>query len=371
MSGRRYSYACRHCEEHETETPIIAAPAPQAFKPKCMASPSLVAHIMNQKYVDHVPLYRQEQAFARQDITLTRQTMANWMIHGASWLRALFMRLHATLLNRPILHADETTLKVINEKGRESGQTSYMWLYRTGREGPAIVLYEYQTTRAAKHPLRFLKDFKGYLHTDGYQAYQALGQNVTLVGCWAHARRNFHEALSALPDPKNDGPSLAKEGLHYCNQIFEVERQLHDVTTEARYEMRQKKSAPLLEGFLTWLNKHKQRVLPKSLIGKAIQYVLNQWDRLINYLKDGRLECDNNRAERSIKPFVIGRKNWIFCNTERGAEASAIIFSIIETAKENGCYPFRYLEYLFHILPSINRDDPQEIDRLRKNTESF
>jgi len=238
-----------------------------------------------------------------------------------------------------------------------------MWLYRTGREGPPIILYDYQTTRAGKHPAKFLKDFKGYLHVDGYAGYDNLS-NVTLVGCWAHARRKFDEALKAIPAVQKDIPSAAQEGLEFCNKLFAIERELHNVTPKDRFEERKKRSRPVLDAFLAWLKYQTPRVLPKSALGQAIQYCRNQWDKLEAFLKDGRLEIDNNRSERSIKPFVIGRKNWLFSNTPKGAHASAIIYSIVETAKENGLNPFKYLTYLFEQLPNVDIEDKDSLDIL-------
>ncbi|KYH31209.1 transposase IS66 family protein [Moorella mulderi DSM 14980] len=286
------------------------------------------------------------------------------MLHGANtWLTLIFDRLHEHLLKRDILHADETTLQVLQEPGREATTKSYLWLYRTGRDGPPIILYDYQTTRAGKHPRRLLAGFKGYLHVDGYAGYNEL-LDVTLVGCWAHARRKFDEALKALPEDKRNAPVAAREGLEYCNRLFAIERELKEATPEERYQIRQVRSRPVLDAFLAWLKNQKARVLPKSSFGQAIYYCLGQWDKLVAFLQDGRLELDNNRSERSIKPFVIGRKNWLFANTQRGAKASAITYSIIETAKENGLNPFHDLIYLFEKLPNLDLQDKNALDQL-------
>ncbi|QSQ09789.1 hypothetical protein H0A61_02170 [Koleobacter methoxysyntrophicus] len=259
--------------------------------------------------------------------------------------------------------SDETTLQVLHEPGRSAGTDSYMWLYRTGRDGPSIILYDYQTTRASKHPERFLSGFKGYLHVDGYAGYNRL-PNITLVGCWAHARRKFDEALKALPADKRNTHVAAKEGLNFCNQLFAIERDLKDLTPKQRYEARLERSRPVLDAFLAWLKYQRPRVLPKSAFGQAIQYCLNQWDKLKAFMVDGRLELDNNRSERSIKPFVIGRKNWLFSNAPRGATSSATIYSIVETAKENGLNPLMYLMYLFEKLPNMDIKDKDALDEL-------
>lgn len=360
----RYIYGCRRCEREEINTPVITAPMPAPVLPGSLASPSSVAHIMSQKYVEGMPLYRQEQALARQGVELSRQTLANWMVQCSErWLSPLYDRMHEHLLKRDILHADESALQVLREPDRPATSKSYMWLYRTGRAGPAIVLYDYRTTRANKHPMKFLSGFKGYLHVDGYSGYNNL-PDIILVGCFAHARRKFTEALKALPDDSKTAKVAAKEGLAYCNRLFALEREMKELSPEERHQMRQEHSSPLVDDFYAWLNYQRPRVLPKSAFGQAIAYCLNQWDKLKAFLQDGRLELDNNRGERSIKPYVIGRKNWIFSNTPRGAKASATIYSVVETAKENGLNPFVYLKYLFEKLPNLDIQDQNAVDEL-------
>jgi len=358
----RHVYACRRCERESIQTPVVTAPMPQPVYPGSLASPSILAYIMSQKYVESLPLYRQEQQFARLGVSLSRQTLANWMIYGAEkWLSLLYHRMHGHLLKQDILHADETPLQVLREPGRSAETSSYLWLYRTGREGPPIILYEYQQTRSGDHPRKFLSGFRGYLHVDGYPGYHKVS-DVILVGCWAHARRKFDEALKALPNSKSSASVTAGEGLDFCNRLFAIERDLKDVIPDERSTIRWKLSRPILDAFSAWLRTQRARVLPKSALGQAITYCLNQWEKLEAFLKDGRLELDNNRSERSIKPFVIGRKNWMFANTPRGAQASAMIYSIIETAKENGLNPYYYLTHLFEKLPQLS--DPQALDPL-------
>lgn len=310
-------YACRYCNNHEIKTPILTAPMPTTAFPNSLASPTAVAHIMTQKFVEGSPLYRQEQSLKREGFELSRQTMANWMLAGAGWLEKLYNSLHAYLLKRNIAHADETTLQVLKEEGRKAETTSYMWLYRSGRDGPPIVLYEYQPTRAAQHPRAFLKDFCGFLHVDGYAGYEGL-PGVTLVGCWSHARRNFLDAINVLPMPaRKEGKTAAHTELDFCNKLFAIERELRDVTPEERLAARNARSRPIVDAFRVWLEGIEGKVLPKSKLGEAVTYCLNQWTKLIVFLTDGRLELDNNRSERAIKPFVIGRKNWLFANTPR------------------------------------------------------
>lgn len=360
----RYVYACRNCDRNELNTPIKTAPMPKPAIPGSIASPSALAFVMTEKFVDGMPLYRQEQQWERLGIEISRQTMANWMIQSSErWLWPLYERMREHLLKKDILHADETTLQVLHEPGRPADSKSYMWLYRTGRDEPPIILYDYQTTRAGKHPAKFLNNFKGYLHVDGYEGYNGIS-NIILVGCWAHARRYYVEAIKAMPKIQKDTPTVAEEGLEFCNRLFAIERELHDVTPQERYEGRLKLSRPVLDDFKKWLKYQTPRVLPKSALGKAIQYCRNQWDKLEGFMKDGRLELDNNRSERAIKPFVIGRKNFLFCNTPKGANASAIIYSVVETAKENGLNPFIYLMYLFERLPNMDVDNKGALDEI-------
>ncbi|KPH68143.1 MULTISPECIES: IS66 family transposase [Bacillaceae] len=360
----RHVYACRQCEKDEIETPIVTAKMPLPVFPKSYASPSIIAYIMNQKYAEGLPLYRQESQLKYLGINLSRQTLANWMVEGANrWLSKIYDRMKYHLLQEDILHADETTVQVLREPGRSADSKSYMWLYRNGRDRPPNILFEYQRSRASKHPKRFLSEFKGYLHVDGYGGYDSL-PNVTLSGCWSHARRKFDEALKSLPKEADKSKVTATEGLEYCNQLFAIERKCLDKTPKERYEIRIKRSQPILEAFSTWLKMQTPKVLPKSALGKAIKYCRNQWNKLTVFLEDGRLEIDNNRSERSIKPFVIGRKNFLFSNTPKGAESSAIIYSIVETAKENGLSPFEYLKYLFEQLPNIDSTNEEAMDQL-------
>lgn len=349
-----YKYGCRPCEKNEINPPVVQAQMPRQAFPGSLASPSMVARVMTKKYVDALPLYRQEQGFAKQGLALSRQTLANWVVAAATeWLSPMYELLHQELLTRKYLHADESPLQVLHEPGRSAEAKSYMWLYRSGRDGPPIVLYNYQESRSKEHPKKFLQGFEGYLHADGYSGYHGV-ENATLVGCWAHSRRKFDEAVKTLPSAEQKKPTAARTGLDYCNQLFRIERGLKDLPPEKRHAERQKQSKPVLDAFSVWLEEQSVQVPPKTVLGRAITYCLNQWSKLVVFLDDGNLELDNNRSERSIKPFVIGRKNWLFSNTPRGARASAVTYSMIETAKENGLHPFEYLQYLFEQLPSID-----------------
>ena len=347
----RFVYGCRDCERDECCTPILKAPADNPVIKGSFASPEAIAHIMTQKFVMGVPLYRQEQEWQRQGIQLSRQTMSNWLIRATEdWLKPVYDALRVMLCLQDVLHADETTLQVLHEQGKTTQSKSYMWLYRTsGDSKHPIVLYHYQPDRRAKRPAEFLRDFKGYLHTDGYDGYHGLPEQIVIVGCLAHARRKFDEALKSLPEKDREG-SNALRGKRYCDKLFELERDYEGLTPEERFEKRKEHSRPVMEDFFSWLGS--TGALPKNPIGVAVNYALKQRKYLERYLLDGRLEISNNRAERSIKPFVICRKNFLFANTGRGAAASAVMFSIIETAKENGLDPFSYLTYIFRNAPN-------------------
>lgn len=369
VKHNRGKYACRQCERNEIKTPIVSAPMPKLAFTNSLASPSAVAYIMSQKFVEGSPLYRQEQSLLRLGFVLSRQSMANWMMAGAEWLEQITRRMKTKLLESGVLHADETPLQVLKEEGRRAQQTSFMWLYRSGRDGPPIVLYDYQETRASEHPCRFLSGYSGFVHVDGYQVYEAL-TGAKLVGCWAHARRYFVEGLAVLsPMTRLKADTAARIGLEYCDKLFKIERDLKEATPEERFAGRQARSKLVLDEFRTWLDKASVGVLDKCATGKAIRYCINQWTKLNAFMGDGRLELSNNRAERSIKPFVIGRKNWLFADTPRGADASATIYSIVETAKENGINPLAYITHLFETLPNMNWQDPEALDTLLPWTE--
>ncbi len=360
----KHVYACRECEKNSCSVPIIKAPVDNPIIKGSFASPEAVAHIMTQKFVMGAPLYRQEQEFNRNGILLSRQTLSNWLIRcTADWLKPIYEKLHEQLCAREVLHADETTLQVLHEPGKTVQSKSYMWLYRTsGDTNMPIVLYDYQPDRSGKRPAAFLKGFKGYLHTDGYAGYHSyLLEDVVVVGCWAHARRKFDEALKGLAEKDREG-SLAQKGKRYCDRLFKIEKRLKDISLQNRHKERQEQARPVLDEFLAWLKAI--RPVPKSGIGKAVFYVLGQWQYLERYLMDGRLEISNNRAERSIKPFIIDRKNFLFANTVRGAESSAVMFSIIETAKENLLNPYAYLTYIFQAAPNLDMKDPEQLKTL-------
>lgn len=363
VEHRQAVYSCRCCEAESDHVPIVKADMPQPVIKGSFASPEAIAHTMVQKFVMGVPLYRQEQEWQRQGIRLSRQTLSNWLLRAAEdWLTPIYEALKERLVAGDVLHADETTLQVLREPGKTAQSKSYMWLYRTSGGTPhPIVLYEYQPSRKAAHPEAFLKDFKGYLHADGYDGYHRLPPDIVVVGCWAHLRRKFDEALKSVPTEAR-ADSLALVGKRYFDRLFELERQFAELSPEERRKKRLEASTPLMEAFFAWADSC--GALPKTPVGKAVHYAQSQRKYLERYLLDGRLEVSNNRAERSIKPFVIGRKNWLFANTPKGAKSSAVIYSIIETAKESGVNPYDYLVYVFKSAPNLDIRDLKQPESL-------
>jgi len=317
----------------------------------------LLAHILNSKYSLAVPLYRQEQEFSRIGVAISRQTMANWVISAyKEWFADFFGALKKELLANDVLHADETTLTVLREPGRKARQKSYVWVYRTsGDTKKPVVLYDYQPSRAGDCASDFLKGYSGYLHTDGYEAYHCkLPPEITVAGCWAHMRRKFTDTLKSIPQQARSR-SPAQIGLDYCNRLFALEEgySAQELSAGQRYLARNEQSVPVAKEFFTWAKEDAAKnPVPKSMFGAALGYAVKQERWLMNVFLDGRLELSNNRAERSVRPFAVGRKNWLFSNTPKGADASTAIYSIVETAKANGMNPFAYLKFLLERLPN-------------------
>ena len=347
-----YIYACQKCKTEADETPILETGKVPSVIPGSYASPEAIAHIMVQKFVMASPLYRQEQEWNRQGVQLSRQTMSNWLLRASDdWLKPIYDEMHRRLVQETVLHADETTLQVLREEGKSAQSKSYMWLYRTGKYAvQPMVLYEYQPDRKAENAEKYLNGFSGWLHADGYPGYHSLSKNIRVVGCWAHLRRKFDEAVKSLPK-QDQANAAALQGQAYCSRLFSIERELKDLPPEERYTQRLERSKPVMDALLAWASTVK--AAPKSALGKALYYLKEQKDYLIRFLEDGRLELSNNLAERSIKPFVIGRKNFLFANTPRGAQGSAVIYSLIETAKANDLAPYRYLVWVLTTAPIL------------------
>jgi transposase len=340
-----YVYSCRTCDKEGIGGFIKKADSPKALIPKSLVSPSVMAYILNQKYTNAMPLYRQEQEFKRYGVELNRQNLSSWTIKGAELLKPLMAAMKKELLSNELLHADETILEVLHEPGRASTAKSYMWLYRTSECAThPVILYDYQVGRSGAYAKEFLNDWGGnYLHCDGFGGYKKL-EGITLCGCLVHAKRKFHEAWKI-----NESNEDAKRGEVYIQKLFATENKADKLayTAEERLELRQTESKAVLEEFYNWINQLTLKTLPQSLLGKAITYVQNQKEYLSNFLKDGRIQLSNNLAEQSIKMFVIGRKNWLFSNTSNGAASSALIYSVIQTAIANDLKPLHYLEYIF------------------------
>lgn len=364
VEHEREVYACRHCDQEGIRTPIVSAPMPNPVLPKSMASPSILAFLICQKYLFGLPLYRLEEVFQQAGAPVSRQTLSNWLLQvSEKWILPLYERMHDLLLSADRLHADETGVQVLREKGRSPSSSSYMWLYRTGQYEKPCVLYEYQPSRASDHPVHFLKGFQGTLHVDGYPGYQKL-EGVLLSGCWAHLRRKFNETSHAIPKKSERRRTLTDEALRRIGEIYGIESTLKTCTPDERLQIRKEKSAPLVEAFFSWVKTVRTQVLPKSKLGEALTYAVNQEAKLWSPFRDGHLEIDNNRAERSIKPFVIGRKNWLFSNTPRGATASARFYSLVITAKENQLHVPNYLTYVLQTLPNIVISDADQVEKL-------
>jgi hypothetical protein len=325
-----------------------------------MASPGLLAHITVSKYQDALPLYRQETILQRIGVELPRATLANWMIKAGHLVQPLINLMQDRLLSHDIIQMDETTVQVLKESGKKAQSKSYLWLQRGGPPEHPVVLYHYDPGRGAGVARRLLDGFKGYLQTDGYDGYNAVvsANNLIHVGCMAHARRKFNEAVKAQGRNKKRGK--AHRGLTLIQKLYGIEKQARKLKPEKRYEHRLLHARPILDEMRTWLDQVLPQVPPRSATGKALNYLHNEWHKLIRYLDDGRLEIDNNVAENAIRPFVVGRKNWLFSDSVRGVKASANLYSLIETAKANGLEPYAYLRFLFTELPKAQTVDDIE-----------
>ena len=359
IKHRQHIYACANCEANDIRTPFKSGQGYEPFLPKSSASAETIAWLLDQKYDLGLPLYRLEQNVQQQmGLNLSRQTMSNWILKTAElYVEPMVAEMRRQMLQQTQLHADETTLQVLNEPGRTAEQKSYMWMFRTGRGSPPIILYNYQTTRASKHPVRFLEGFTGTLQVDGYAGYNQLQPKVRLAGCFAHARRKFTEVLDALPKGTDRFGSLAAEALKMIGELYAVENklkekwgdQLDDDALKAILTDRQQTSAGICDRYFQFCKANKN--CSTGNLRQAMEYSLNEESKLRRFLDDPFCEIDNKRAERSIKPFVMGRKAWLFSNTQRGARGSAMLYSLMVTAKENKLKVYDYLVYLLKRIP--------------------
>lgn len=347
----RPKYACKCCEGVEDEGPTVKiAPVPLQLIPKSISSEGLLAHIAVSKFADALPLYRQEKMLARLGVDIPRATMANWMRLAAEQCQPLVELLIEEIRSGPLINMDESPFQVLNEPGRSNTSKSYIWVFCGGPLDAPVALYQYHPTRSGQLALDLLDGYQGYIQTDGYAGYDHLCKDpgIEHIGCMVHARRKKARGKQA----KNKG--LADEALDFIGELYQIEKHAREngLSYDQICELRDQKARPILDRFKTWLDTHHPQVPPKSLLGKAIQYTLNQWERLVGYLEAGFLKPDNNIAENTIRPFVLGRKNWLFAAGPKGAHASATMFSLIETAKANGIEPYQYLRYVLEKLPA-------------------
>ena len=331
---------------------VQIAPLPPQPLPKTMASPGLLAHIVVSKYQDALPLYRQEQILTRIGVDLPRATLARWMVRvGTDLIQPLINLLRDQLLASGLISMDETPVQVLKEPGKTAESQSYLWVQRGGPPHAPIILFDYDPSRSREVPLRLLASFTGILQTDGYAAYCEAVRvyGLTHAGCLAHARRKFDEVIKAQGRHPKKG--LAEEALAQIQKLYAVEKAARTMTPEDRQRHRETHARPLWETLHTWLSLHRTGVPPQSALGKALGYLHNEWDKLVVYLTDGRIEIDNNKTENALRPFCLGRKNWIFSDTVAGVKASANLYGLIETAKASGLEPYHYLRRIFTDLP--------------------
>lgn len=351
----RYKYACKHCEGVESDSSVKTAPLPAQIIPRGIATPGLVAHIITAKFVDGLPFYRQQDVFGRMGVELSRANMANWAIQAADQCKPLMELFINGIRSGPLINIDETTVQVLKEQDRKNTAKSYMWVFRGGSHDHPFIVYQYHPTRSGNVVLDFIGEYEGYVQTDGYSGYDFLKERKVIihVGCWAHARRKFVEALKGLKSSSEQMSTSAKVAVNYIGKLYAIEKYADEnkYTIEQSYKLRQEKAKAVLEEFKDWLDKKSLQTPPGGLLGKAINYTLNQWRSLIAYIETGWIRPDNNLIENNIRPFAVGRKNWLFSGHPRGAEASATLYSLVITAKENGLDPYHYLRFLFENLP--------------------
>ncbi len=344
----RKKYACKQCEAG-----VITAPLPPQPIPKSNASPGLLAHVATAKYQDGLPLHRQEAVLNRSGVEIPRNTLASWMIKSGELIQPLINLLEDKLLAYPVMHCDETTLQVLKEPDKQASQKSYMWVRVGGPPTQPIRLFHYADSRRGEVVCHLLAGYEGYLQTDDYAGYNAVcaENSITQLGCWAHARRKFIDAQKASSS-KHKKIGKADLAISLIGKLYAVETQIKEHSAEEKYIARQQQAIPILTAIRQWLDKTLHSTLPKGLLGKALSYLEKNWTKLTVYTEDGRLSIDNNPAENAIRPFVIGRKNWLFSATVRGAKSSANLYGLIETVKANGLEPYAYLHHIFKELPN-------------------
>lgn len=354
----RPKYACHHCEgSGDEEHPAVRiASMPEAIIPRGIATPSLLAFIITSKYVDGMPLNRQERSFARIGVDLPRQRMADWIMAVGEALQPVIEQLHIELRAGPVLLVDETTVQVLGEQNRADTSLSYMWCAYGGIPEKPSVVYRYAQSRSTEQAKALVGSYTGIMQTDGYEAYDRLvreQQGIIHAGCFAHARRKFVDAKGSS---KKAG--AADQALSLIARIYRVETELADMTRDERFtDTRREQVQPILSELKTWLDSKALRVPPQTNLGKAVHYTLGQWEKLIRYLQSPYLTPDTNRIENKIRPFVVGRNAWMFSGSPRGAHAAATLYSLIETAKANRLEPHRYLLNVIERVPTVSTAD--------------
>jgi len=338
---------------------IITAPMPPQILPKTIATPSLLAYIVVSKFCDAIPFYRLSGILNRFDIDISRAKMSSWLLQLYFRYVKLEQLMFEDIFASYLLGLDETPLQVLDEPGRTNKQKSFMFILFGRLAEKNIVMYKYQETRTTDWLKDKIENYKGYIQTDGYAGYNLLGKRKQKkhAGCMAHSRRKFTDAENS--SAVSSGKSLASEALSYIQKLYAIEDDCrnNNCSFNEIFDIRQRDSVPILESFKIWLKDTHCKVPPKSLIGKAIAYALNEWDKLVIYTLDGCIPIDNNLVENKVRPFVMGRKNWLFSGSPDGAHASAFFYSIIETAKANGLEPYDYLNYLFEMIPFASSGD--------------
>lgn len=365
----RPKYACKNCEGSgdEEKRAVRIAAMPPAVIPRGIATATLLAFIIVNKYVDAMPLARQEKSFARFGVELPRQRMADWVMAVAEALAPVVEQLGIELRAGPVLLVDETTVQVLREEGRPDTSRSYMWAAYGGAPEKPVVYFRYAPSRSTTEAAAIVDAYSGFLQADGYEAYDRLTKerdDLVLVGCWAHARRKFFDAKGSS---KKAGAT--NQAMAMIARLYKIETELSEMPRDEEFcRVRKQQAQPVLAELKTWLDKKALHVPPRTALGKAVTYTLGQWDKLVRYLDNPYLTPDTNRVENKIRPFVVGRKNWLFSGSPRGANAMAGLYSLIETAKANQIDPYRYLRVAIERLPHTDSEDdyrdllPQYID---------
>jgi transposase len=350
----RKKYACRQCEET-----IKTAPMPPQPIPRSIAGPGLLSHVLVSKFQDHLPLHRQEQMLRRIGVDIPRSTLCLWTIRSAELLKPMMKLNHRRIIGYDIAYSDETTVQVLKDPNKGVASKKYMWVFAGGPPDKFVFYYHYHHSRSHDVALNYFDGYKGYIHCDGFPGYDAIAAkspDIILSGCMYHARRKFVEITKVIKSKEG----VAHDVLKRIALLAKIEDDIKELSSVDKFKIRLERAKPVLEELHAYLTAMYPRIPPKSPLGQAVSYTLNQWPKLINYLKDGRLENNNNRTERAIKPFAIGRKGWLFADSVAGAEAAATIFSLVETCKYHNVEPYDWFRYVLQHIPLCKSDDEIE-----------